>query len=48
MKKTTANRQHLLRMCTAGLIAALYTVLTVLVGSFGLASGAVQDRKSVV
>ena len=46
MKKTTANRQHLLRICTAGLIAALYTVLTVLVGSFGLASGAVQLRVS--
>lgn len=30
----------------AGLIAALYTVLTVFVGAFGLASGAVQLRIS--
>lgn len=44
--RKSANRQRLLRICTAGIIAALYTVLTVLVGSFGLASGAVQLRVS--
>ena len=46
MKRKMDNRQRLLKVCTAGIIAALYTVLTVLVGSFGLASGAVQLRVS--
>ena len=46
MKRKMEHRQRLLKVCTAGIIAALYTVLTVLVGSFGLASGAVQLRVS--
>lgn len=37
---------RILYVTQAGLIAALYTVLTVFVGAFGLASGAVQFRIS--
>ena len=44
--KRTKNRQRLMRICIAGIIASLYTVLTVLVGSFGLANGAIQLRVS--
>ena len=40
------KRARLLYVTQAGLIAALYTVLTVFVGAFGLASGAVQLRIS--
>lgn len=42
------NRQssRILYLAQAGLIAALYTVLTVLIGAFGLASGAIQIRVS--
>ena len=40
------SNQRLLDVCTAGLIAALYTVLTVIVGAFGLANGAIQLRVS--
>ena len=44
--KRSATYQRLLGLCAAGLISALYTVLTVLVGAFGLASGVVQIRIS--
>ena len=44
--KTFTKKQRALRICTAGVIAALYTVLTVLVGAFGLANGAIQLRVS--
>ena len=40
------RRRGTLFVCQAGLIAALYTVLTVFVGAFGLASGAIQLRVS--
>lgn len=40
------KRARILYVTQAGLIAALYTVLTVFVGAFGLASGAVQFRLS--
>ena len=40
------QRARILYVTLAGLIAALYTVLTVFVGAFGLASGAVQFRIS--
>ena len=44
--KKTATQMRLRNVCAAGLIAALYTVLTLLVGSFGLANGAIQLRVS--
>ena len=42
------NRQmaKLLYITQAGLIAALYTVLTLFIGAFGLANGAIQFRVS--
>ena len=40
------KKARILYVTQAGLIAALYTVLTVFVGAFGLASGAVQLRLS--
>ncbi|MBQ2713037.1 MAG: QueT transporter family protein [Clostridia bacterium] len=40
------KKAKILYVTQAGLIAALYTVLTVFVGAFGLASGAVQLRLS--
>ncbi|MBQ2734673.1 MAG: QueT transporter family protein [Clostridia bacterium] len=40
------RRSGTLFVCQAGLIAALYTVLTVFIGAFGLASGAIQLRIS--
>ncbi len=46
MKQIKAHRQSTLFVCQAGLIAAIYTVLTVFVGAFGLANGAVQFRIS--
>lgn len=47
MKQTRASqRAKILYLTQAGLIAALYTVLTVLVGAFGLANGAIQLRIS--
>ena len=46
MRKFTKNGKHILFLCHSALIAALYTVLTVLVGSFGLASGVIQVRIS--
>ena len=44
--RKSATQQRLFNICVAGLIAALYTVLTVIVGSFGLANGAIQLRVS--
>ena len=44
--RNSATRKRILYICQSGLIAAIYTVLTVFVGSFGLASGAVQLRIS--
>ncbi len=40
------SRKRLLYICQAGLIAALYTVLTLAVGAIGLANGAIQLRIS--
>ena len=40
------SRARILYVCQAGLIAALYTVLTCAIGAFGLASGAIQLRVS--
>ena len=40
------KKARLLYVTQAGLIAALYTVLTVFVGAFGLSSGAIQLRIS--
>lgn len=44
--RKSKKQQRVLRISTAGMIAALYTVLTVIVGSFGLANGAIQLRVS--
>ncbi|MBR3893865.1 MAG: QueT transporter family protein [Clostridia bacterium] len=47
MKQRDARqRARMLYVTQAGLIAALYTVLTCVVGAFGLASGAIQLRLS--
>ena len=42
----TRQKARILYVCYAGLVAALYTVLTVFVGAFGLANGAIQFRIS--
>ena len=42
----TGRKNSILYLCQAGLIAALYVVLTVAIGAVGLASGAVQLRVS--
>ena len=44
--KRASQRAKILYLTQAGLIAALYTVLTVTVGAFGLASGVIQLRLS--
>ena len=44
--KTLKTRRKTKLICEAGLIAALYTVLTCCVGALGLANGAVQFRIS--
>ena len=44
--KAQTNRKHILYVCQAGIVAALYTVLTCVVGAFDLASGAIQFRVS--
>ncbi len=46
MKPTRMHQKRLLSICYAGIIAALYTVLTCVVGAFGLANGAIQFRLS--
>jgi uncharacterized membrane protein len=40
------TRTQLVYICQAGLIAALYLVLTMVIGAFGLANGAIQLRIS--
>lgn len=45
-KHGTHQRARILYVTQAGLIAALYTVLTCAVGAFGLANGAIQFRLS--
>ncbi len=44
--RTSKNRTRILFVCQAGLIAAMYAALTLFVGAFGLANGAVQLRIS--
>lgn len=44
--KQQRNKARILFVTEAALIAALYTVLTVFVGAFGLANGAIQLRIS--
>ncbi|MBQ8431659.1 MAG: QueT transporter family protein [Clostridia bacterium] len=44
--KPVRNKTRILFVCQAGLIAAMYTALTLFVGAFGLANGAVQLRIS--
>lgn len=46
MNQLKKHRRSTLFLCQAGLIAAIYTVLTVYVGALGLANGAVQFRIS--
>ena len=46
MKHLSKNGTRILFLCQSALIAALYTVLTVVIGAFGLASGAIQIRVS--
>ncbi|MBE6601389.1 MAG: QueT transporter family protein [Ruminococcaceae bacterium] len=46
MQHSSKNRQRVLFLTQSALIAALYTVLTMVIGSFGLASGAIQVRVS--
>lgn len=41
-----SHRGRIRYICQAGIIAALYTVLTCLIGAFGLANGAIQFRIS--
>ena len=41
-----STRARVRYLCQAAIIAALYTVLTCVVGAFGLASGAIQIRLS--
>jgi uncharacterized membrane protein len=46
MKQSQANKKKLLFLCQAALIAALYVTVTMVIGAFGLASGAIQVRIS--
>ena len=46
MNNARPYRRRILYICQAGMIAALYTVLTCLVGAFDLASSAIQFRVS--
>ena len=46
MRHLTKNGRRILYLSQAALVAALYTVFTVAVGSFGLASGVIQVRVS--
>lgn len=41
-----SHRGRIRYICQAGIVAALYTVLTCLIGAFGLANGAIQFRIS--
>lgn len=42
----TKTQKHIFDLCLAATIAALYTVLTLISGIFGLSSGAIQIRLS--
>lgn len=44
--KAGTNKKHILYLCQAGMVAALYTALTCIIGAFNLASGAIQFRVS--
>ncbi len=44
--RESKNRARILYICRAGLVAALYTALTVTVGALGLSGGPVQLRLS--
>ena len=46
MQHVTKNGKRILFLAQAGLVAALYVVLTMAVGAFGLASGVIQVRIS--
>ena len=46
MKPIQRSRDHVLWICRAGLIAALYTVLTLFSAAFGLSGGVIQVRIS--
>ena len=46
MKRSQTNKQKLLFLCQAALIAALYVAITHVIGAFGLASGTIQVRVS--
>ena len=46
MKRSETQRSRVLYLSQAGLIAALYTVLTMLVNALGLANGVIQIRLS--
>ena len=46
MRHLSKNGKRVLLLTESALIAALYTVLTMVIGSFGLASGAIQIRIS--
>ena len=46
MRTPKTNRDRIRSLCQAAVIAALYTVLTCVVGAFGLANGAIQLRLS--
>ena len=46
MKRSTTQKDRILYLAQAGLIAALYTVLTLIVSALGLASGVIQIRLS--
>ena len=46
MNTPKTNHGRILYICQAGMVAALYTVITCLVGAFDLASSAIQFRVS--
>ena len=46
MKRNETQRTRILYLAQAGLIAALYAVLTLVIGAFGLANGVIQLRLS--
>ena len=46
MERNKTQRDRILYLAQAGLIAALYTVLTLIVSALGLASGVIQIRLS--
>lgn len=46
MNTTRSYRRRIRYICQAGMVAALYTVITYFIGAFDLASGAIQFRLS--